>query len=308
VSFSDADHGVAVGDEGTIVTTSTGGTTWESASSGTTGALAGVSCADASICVALGDGGTLLRTTDGEITWTGQVVAVRYLLGVSSFGSTFTAVGSTYSVPLRQGRAVIVRSGDSGVSWSTAYIGGGFDLAGISLLNSTFRIAVGYSRSIVRTSDGLTWTTLQSGVPSFNGVFAIDENTATVVGDQGLIFRTTDGGDDWVVQTSGTTRRLKAVAFADANIGTAVGAAGTILRTTAGGATWTDQSFATGDLTSISLVDANIATIVGQAGLILRTTDGGSSWTRQSSGTTADLSGVKQAGIRFEYASSLRPH
>ncbi|MCH7974837.1 MAG: T9SS type A sorting domain-containing protein, partial [Bacteroidetes bacterium] len=44
------------------------------------------------------------------------------------------------------------------------------------------------------------------------------------------ILRTTDGGANWVLQTSGTTKNLFGVSFTDSNNGTVVGDGGTILR------------------------------------------------------------------------------
>jgi photosystem II stability/assembly factor-like uncharacterized protein len=56
-----------------------------------------------------------------------------------------------------------------------------------------------------------------------------------VVGAGGTILRTTDGGETWVSQSSGTGNILYGVFFTSTNTGTAVGARGTILRTTTGG-------------------------------------------------------------------------
>ena len=74
------------------------------------------------------------------------------------------------------------------------------------------------------------------------GVYFTDNNTGTVVGNDGAILRTTDGGQNWTPQTSGTINQLRAVWFADANTGTVVGDLGTILRTTDGGQTWVSQT------------------------------------------------------------------
>jgi photosystem II stability/assembly factor-like uncharacterized protein len=62
-----------------------------------------------------------------------------------------------------------------------------------------------------------------------------DEDTGTVVGDDGVILRTTDGGANWVLEISGTRNNLNGVSFVDADIGTAVGDRGNILRRTDGG-------------------------------------------------------------------------
>ena len=67
-------------------------------------------------------------------------------------------------------------------------------------------------------------------------------------GDSGTILRTTDGGNSWVPQSSGTANMLFGVSFIDANTGTAVGGScgiggeSTILRTTDGGGTWINQA------------------------------------------------------------------
>lgn len=56
-----------------------------------------------------------------------------------------------------------------------------------------------------------------------------DEATATAVGSDGTIMRTTNGGTTWFPQVSGTTAEFRAVQFVDANIGIVVGNYGTIL-------------------------------------------------------------------------------
>lgn len=126
------------------------------------------------------------------------------------------------------------------------------------------------------------------------GVSFSDARTGTVVGGEGTIFRTTDGGETWQSQSSGTTESLWAVDFADTSTGTAVGNEGTILRTTDGGATWGSQSSGTTvSLRAVALSDTRTGTVVGREGTILRTTDGGGTWQSQSSGTTDQLLDVE---------------
>src|SRR6184192_4365210 len=88
----------------------------------------------------------------------------------------------------------------------------------------------------------------QNPLPQGNnlrGASFLDANTGTVVGEYGTIVRTTDGGNSWTVQVSGTTQTLWAVSFTDANNGTAVGEGGTIVRTTDGGDHWASQASGT---------------------------------------------------------------
>ena len=107
-------------------------------------------------------------------------------------------------------------------------------------------------------------------IPSFT-----DANTGTAVGDNGTIVRTIDGGNNWIIQSSGTTNALLGVSFADADHGTAVGASGTIVKTTDGGNNWVSQtSGTTNALEAVSFTDVNTGTVVGELGIVLRTTDG----------------------------------
>ena len=82
------------------------------------------------------------------------------------------------------------------------------------------------------------------------GVSFTNVNNGTAVGSGGIILRTSDGGQNWFSQTSGTTNFLYGVSFIDINNGIAVGGIenfpgshiSVILKTTNGGTTWTSQA------------------------------------------------------------------
>src|SRR5207248_1238086 len=116
-------------------------------------------------------------------------------------------------------------------------------------------------------------------------------NLRAVDGGAGVILHTTNGGDTWTQQASGTISRLAGVSCPDANTCTAVGGVdddvtspwgtrATILRTTDGGATWTLQSPSQDpndpipELFGVSFTDANTGTAVGAHSTILRTYQG----------------------------------
>jgi hypothetical protein len=121
-----------------------------------------------------------------------------------------------------------------------------------------------------------------NGTGIFFGVCFTDANNGTVVGSRGTILRTSDGGTNWIQQSSGTGSNLKSVSFTNADYGIAVGDSGTILRTTNGGTNWTQQSIGTTNfLFSVSFTDVNNGTVVGEYGTILRTTDGGTTFVEE---------------------------
>ena len=73
VSFTDANNGTAVGEAGTILRTTDGGSLIGLVqTSGTTSFLWGVSFTDADNGTAVGSDGTIVRTTNGGNTWVSQ--------------------------------------------------------------------------------------------------------------------------------------------------------------------------------------------------------------------------------------------
>ena len=136
------------------------------------------------------------------------------------------------------------------------------------------------------------WTN-QNLVPDANDLwstFFIDNNTGWIVGSGGFIKKTTNAGDEWILQNSGTTSTLKSVQFVNQNTGWISGEGGLILKTTDGGANWYSLASGTTEhLSDIYFYDTDVGYVVGFNGTILKTTNGGLLWITLSSGTTNDL-------------------
>ncbi len=71
------------------------------------------------------------------------------------------------------------------------------------------------------------------------GLSFADEDEGWVVGADGVILHTRNGGETWIQQESGTVCDLHSVAFVTPKDGWVVGF-NTLLRTTDAGETWTD--------------------------------------------------------------------
>ncbi len=123
-----------------------------------------------------------------------------------------------------------------------------------------------------------TYQTTGIGELELADVFFLDTNTGWAVGQYGVIIKTTNGGQAWSRQTSGTSSNLNAVHFADANSGWAVGQDGNILSTTDGGTTWTKTIWTIERFGNaipvmffgVHAVDPNHAWAVGRSGEIIR--------------------------------------
>jgi photosystem II stability/assembly factor-like uncharacterized protein len=112
-----------------------------------------------------------------------------------------------------------------------------------------------------------------------------------------VIVHTTDGGANWLEQSSGTAHSLQSVDFVDFNTGWAVGGndSGRIIHTSDGGATWTRQAedWLASIWNGVDFVDGSQGWAVGTGGAILKTVDGGAHWFGQSSGVGATLQAVR---------------
>ena len=116
------------------------------------------------------------------------------------------------------------------------------------------------------------------------GVF-MDEMTGLYVGSDGVVVKTTDGGE------SGETVRMpdssgiswKDVQFANPDVGYACAEEGFIYKTIDGGLNWVmvgDTANFKADLLDIAVVDENLVYVAGKDSTLLKTTDGGATWTR----------------------------
>jgi photosystem II stability/assembly factor-like uncharacterized protein len=121
------------------------------------------------------------------------------------------------------------------------------------------------------------WIPLNSGTTEMlNDVYCITQDIVVVVGNNGTILKTTDGGTTWIQKTSGTSSHLLKVQFPTTTIGYAVGSSGILLKTINQGETWSIIDVnVTNDLHGLTCLTENIFFISGDNGLVKKTTNGG---------------------------------
>jgi photosystem II stability/assembly factor-like uncharacterized protein len=240
-----------------------------------------------------GDGGWLFNSTSTGIHGTNTVYnpikAIAYIDNTN--GVAFAGTIRTYTV-------------NGGDNWSATV---DIELAGPGVNDVEFVSLTGYAcgnsgviRKYVSTGSVPVWTdwvnqTLNAAV-TFSAVDVISTTQAYVVGNNGKMYRTTDGSN-WANLTTGTTTDLRDISFKDASNGIAVGNNGTMLMTTDGGDNWTIlPQYSVLDFHSVRYLSTGVIWIVGKSGLILKSLDNGSSWGTQNSGTTVDLNSICMLG------------
>ena len=145
-------------------------------------------------------------------------------------------------------------------------------------------VAVGERGHILVSADGGgSW--VQSAVPTraaLTGVYFHDRNLGWVVGHDGVILRTADGGTTWELVNWAPEDEAPFfdVWFSDAENGVAIGAYGSYFETTDGGATWSSRWISEDDwhLHQISRADNGKLYIAAEAGSVYRSDDGGANW------------------------------
>ncbi len=224
IFFVDTNRGWTVGDSGNIFHTNNGGTSWNLQTSGTPKDLKSVFFIDATTGWAAGDAAAILKTTDGGGQW--AVIS----------GIVFLDFNSIFFADASNGWAVgwngtIIRTADGGATWTNQILPDDFS----GRFNSVFFVDVNNGWAvgddiIIRTSDGGTTWVRQTFSPfsDLNSVFANDANNAWAVGTNGRIFRTTNGGSQWLFEEIDTPTALESVFFVGLK-GWTVGVKGVIL-------------------------------------------------------------------------------
>jgi photosystem II stability/assembly factor-like uncharacterized protein len=251
-----------VGDEGTILNTTNGGTTWSDVNCPVTYNLYNVHFINADTGWVGGDNNTIteiMRTTDRGLTW-----ELKTLSSASDYGN--------YDIEFIDGAA-----GQPPI---------GFVSAGLSL--------------VWKTDDyGENWVDIGFGGCGANSLLSIcfiDKDEGWFVGEPSAtqevtIVHTNDGGQTYEIQINPTDPdiRLNSVCFADDQNGIAAGVGSTILFTSDGGNNWVERSVSNYRWQSVHLTQSGKAWAVGRNGIIVYSTDWGYTWTDQQSGVTSEL-------------------
>lgn len=141
----------------------------------------------------------------------------------------------------------------------------------------------------------------------FWGLCFSDQNNGWAIGDSGRILHTSDGGDSWKAQESGTITSLKCVQFANAQKGWVGGKNDSIGITTNGGLSWTWQHPAGESrrtFLAMSFINEYQGWVMDNYSGILHTEDGGMTWTSQNSGTRWAITAVQFLDAKEGWATA----
>ncbi|MBI3195659.1 MAG: hypothetical protein HYZ34_14505 [Ignavibacteriae bacterium] len=240
IQMLDAGNGWTVGNVGTILQTTDGGESWNNRSLVTFVHLNNVHFLSPTHGAIVGNLGLVIRTTDGGQNWQSQT---------SGTGRTLNAVRfSTTEIGITVGDSgLILTTTNGGTTWNPIQAISLKDLNSVSFTDSYNAIIVGDRGQLVRLSsvdNGATWskTEVTLGTSSdFRSLYYFDNSNIWASGTTGTVFKSNNGGTNWVVVPTGVTQNLNGISFSTTNKGWCVGSFGTIINTADGGSTWKTQ-------------------------------------------------------------------
>lgn len=237
---------------------------------------------------ALQENGRMLRSTDNGASWD----VVRWYSPDTLQCISFADANNGWAVGSQSGAAIVLKttSGGSYGTWSSVGLSSlslpSCILNGVSAAGTEGVVACGSGGVVVsRVFVEGEWTWVKAtGIPNvyYNGVVLKPSDTTYVgwvVGDNGKILKTTDGGSTWTEQNSGQTLSLIRVHALDENHAWVTTNTSTLLRTTDGGATWQTLTLQLGqNIRSVYFTDTNSGFAANNTNSILSTNDGGTTW------------------------------
>lgn len=219
------------GNQGLILKTTNGGTTWATKTSLTT-PLTSIYFVSPSLGWAVGSNGVILKTTDGGETWSTKVSGTtNFLKSVFFIDSNNGWVGGFTST--------LLKTTDGGNTWAPQTSGLDGDVTSVFFINSSTGLmtelggTLNNPKSIIKrsTNGGASWSDLAE-YPDFDlySVAFAGASDGWVVGSGGNIVRSSDGGVSWGIPQTPVTSQLDQV-FAQVNAGVwSIGTGGTIIR------------------------------------------------------------------------------
>jgi len=274
----------AAGDNGVIKHTDNGGTSWDIEII-PANRMNSIFFADENSGWAVGDDGAIFHKAHADSAWV-----------IQSCGSTndLTSVSAInpHQVWLAGKGGIIYHSNDDGENWFPEDSKVTDNLSSIFILDGESGWAVGDAGTAIYTfNGGGTWLSLHETGPTgyLYGISFSSNDLGLVVGENGLIYNTNDGGENWVEDTSNVDIDLYAVDIAWHNISfdraMAVGYGGTLLKRFLEEdkwiGPWVNMDYNHNeDLYSIDIRGRN-AWAAGHFGSIAFTSNSGNDWTRQ---------------------------
>ncbi|MCF8262906.1 MAG: T9SS type A sorting domain-containing protein [Melioribacteraceae bacterium] len=204
--FSDAGtDGLAFGNSGKIYQSADAGNSWNTIDLDTASNIIGYSVVDDDLIFACGTN-VVLKSTDGGASWdyvTNPTEASKDLNSIAFVDANIGYTGGKTNI--------VYRTTDGGASWDSVYNAAG-TVRDLKVWDALTFMVIGDGGIQKTTDGGATFATIDypEGEKMWRSYF-MDDNNGLAVGQNGLVILTTDGGNNWTKQESGSTSKLRGV-------------------------------------------------------------------------------------------------
>jgi photosystem II stability/assembly factor-like uncharacterized protein len=214
-----SNFGLAACNNGYVLRTTSGGVRWETQKLGVTGQIFGrdeslhaVTIVDTGFAVAAGPGGTVFKTNNGGLSW----LSIGYPVLPGNFwieDVKFVNHSEGWLVGLDEDPGhdkTVYHTTDGGATWVQAMNQSSYMFSVDFVDPQHGWIATAGSLYFHTTNSGASWQ--QNGLPQYftgptvSKMRFTDQNNGWVVGWDGFVARTTDGGNQWTIVDVGTTQ------------------------------------------------------------------------------------------------------
>ena len=274
VSFINSNEGWAVGDAGTFLKTTNGGSTWIAPPFVSSNLLIGCLFINSSTGFVSGDDGAY-KTTNGGAIWTyidGSSLITKICFVNSSLG--FAVGGST-----AQQYGGIYKTTDGGTNWTPTVNNTTWHrMYGVQFVNATTGFVFDENGLMLKTTDvGANWNPVNYGAAmTITAMKFRDANNGLLSGhsgSSGFLLKTTDAGATWNNAVNNFQYVFNDICFVGSNVIWAAGGSQTesiIFNSTDGGSTWSNTSTGTKRWNSMFFADANNGWVVSENGIIMK--------------------------------------
>lgn len=138
-----------------------------------------------------------------------------------------------------------------------------------------------------------------------NEIVFVDSEKGWMIGNEGTILMTNNGGYSWQTQESYTTKKLRAISFINRDEGWITGLNNTLLYTSNGGKKWQQINIhndTTKHNTDIYFIDEQKGWLLTNHGDVFKTNDGGNTWEKLFEFPNFGWSKIRFKDSSFGYA------
>lgn len=251
-----------------VLYSSNGGNTWSNNFGGArTENLRDVNFLNENTGYMCGEGGAVLRTSNGGLNWTSfPPLTIQAANCISIIDNNNVIIGCN--------NGKILVSTDAGLSFSLKNLNASntSPINQFSFIDANTGWAVSGSKIYKSTDKGASWNLQYSHTTTLLSIDMCDLNTGYACGYSGSLFKTTNGGVNWIQKPSQIPYNLTKIDFVNINSGFAVSgggftAPGCAMKTTNGGTTWQIVNPGGSQLFNIKVFHPDSAISVGLGGI-----------------------------------------